>query len=447
VTQSLKSRILSGGLWALGGRFLSMGANFVAFALVVRLIGKDAFADYGLALSLVNVGAVLAPLGVQFAAVRLIATAMAREQPGVAHGTVATVLRYAFLGNVLAAATLLSFGIPFLSGLWNAPVLERSALAIVVWLALVSMQIVLAEVFRGFQDLRLATLCGGAITWTVTVILLASSWLTRGTLPLDHVIAIGIAASAGNALFALILLRGKLRRLGPPVTVAAPVVLGIALPLWINGITANVHGQVDLWVLGTYLAKHDVAVYVLGARPVAMVTMWLLLVNMIVPPFIAELYARGETKRLERVLRRTATVAGIPAFAVLLAFLLFGGTLLGWIGGPEFSAAEYRTSALVLAILSFGQLVVVAGAPSTITLAMTGHHRTLMWITIGSSTVTALATWWAAQTVGILGVAAAAAGGQIALTVATWLTTKLCTGMWTHVGAVRLSELRQLIQL
>ncbi len=423
-----------------------MGANFVALGLVVRLLGKQAFEDYGLVLNLVAVGAALAPLGVHHAVVRLVATAMAQNRPGVARGTVSAVLRYALLGNALAAALLLSVGMPWISELWHRPALASSALAIVVWLVLTSLQLVLAETFRGFQDLRLATLCGGAITWSVTVILLATAWVARGAIALEQAIAIGIAASAGNAVFALILLRGKLRALGPPETVGAGVVLGIALPLWVNGITAGVHGQIDLWVVSTYQPQH-VGVYIIGARPVAMVTMWLLLVNTIVPPFIAELYARGETKRLERVLRRTATIAGIPAFGVLLVFLLFGGTLLGWIGGTEFSAPEYRTAALVLGILSLGQLVVVAGAPASITLAMTGHHKVLMWITLGSSTATVAATWWAARNVGPAGVACAAAAGQIGLTGATWLTTRLRTGMWTHVGPVRLSELRELVKL
>jgi O-antigen/teichoic acid export membrane protein len=433
VTRSLKSRVLSGGQWALGGRILSMAANVVAVALLARLLGVDGLGEYGITLSFVTVGAAIASLGLQFAAVRLVATAMATDHPGRASGTVSTVLRYALLGNAVAAAVLLASG--------------RSAVVIVVWLALTSLQIVLAEIFRGFQDLRLATLCGGGITWTVTVILLLVVWVTHTPLTLHQAFGIVIAASAGNVVFALILLRAKLRGLGPPERIGARVVLGIALPLWVNGITANVQGQVDLWVVHAYLPQHDLGLYFLATRTVAMLTTWLVLVNLIVPPFIAELYARGETKRLERVLRRTATVAGVPAFAVLLVFLLFGETILRIIGGPEYHGAPAAAGAVLLAILSVGQVVVVAGAPASITLAMTGHQKVLMWITIGSSTATVLATWWAAQTFGAVGVACAAAGGQIALTVATWLATRLYTGMWTHVGPVRPSELRELVKL
>ncbi|NIR58784.1 MAG: flippase, partial [Gammaproteobacteria bacterium] len=48
-----------------------------------------------------------------------------------------------------------------------------------------------------------------------------------------------------------------------------------------------------------------------------------------VPPYIAELYARGEKRRLERILRQTAALAGIPAIVVLVAFIFFGGPILG----------------------------------------------------------------------------------------------------------------------
>jgi len=416
-----------------------MAANFVATALLARVLAQEVFGVYGLALSLVTVGAATAPLGVQFAAVRLVATAMATGRAGLARGTVAAVLRYAILGNAVVAGILLLGGAVWLGELWQAPGLGLSALGIAAWLVLTSLQIVVAEVFRGFQDLRLATLCGGVITWTLTLLLLTIVWLASGQITLDQVILVGIAAGAGNAVFALILLHRKLRALGPPEPAQAREVLGVALPLWINGITANIQGQVDLWVVGSYLAKPDVAVYFLAVRLVALVTVWLLLVNTIVPPFIAELHARGETKRLERVLRRTATVSGIPAFAVLLTFLSFGGSILALVGGEE-----YRAGAIVLAILSLGQLVNVVGASASITLAMTGHQRVLMWITIGSSTATVFSTWWAAQAVGLIGVACAAAAGQIALVVSTWLATRWCTGMWTHAGPVRLSELREL---
>jgi len=418
-----------------------MAANFAATVLLARLLTQEAFGEYGLASSLVTTGALLAPLGVQYAAVRLVATAMATARPGHAAGTVATVLRYGLLGNAIVAGSLLLGGAAWLGDLWSAPALGASAAGIVAWLVLTSLQVLLSEVFRGFQDLKLATLFGGVISWTLTVILLAVVWIARGSITLDQVIAIGIVATVGNAIVALALLRRKLRSLGTPERSPAAEVLGIALPLWINGITAVILGQVDLWIVGSYLPKSDVAIYFLAVRLVGMVTVWLLLVNTIVPPFIAELYARGETKRLERVLRQTATLAGVPAFTVLLTFLLLGGAILGLVGG-----AEYRAGAVVLAILSVGQLVNVVGGSASITLAMTGYHTVQMWITIASSAATVAAAWWAAQVAGMVGVACAAAGGQLLIILATWLATRWCTGMWTHAGPVRIADLRTLLQ-
>lgn len=417
-----------------------MAANFAATVLVARLLTRETLGNYGLASSLVAAGALMAPLGVQYAAVRLVATAMATSRPGLAAGTIANVLRYGLLGNAVLAGLLLFGGVAWIGSLWSAPALGRSASAIVAWLVLTSLQILLSEVFRGFQDLRLATLFGGVVSGAVSVILLTIAWVVRGSITLDQVILIGIAAMAGNAILALAALRHKLRALGPPERAPARDVLSVALPLWINGITAVILGQVDLWILGSYVPKGDVAIYFVAGRLVALVTVWLLVVNMIVPPFIAELYARGETKRLERVLRHTATLAGIPAFGVLWVFILLGGTILGLFYGEE-----YRAGATVLAILSVGQLANVVGGSASITLAMTGFQTVQMWITIVSSAVTVVAAWWAAQTGGILGVACAAMGGQLLIVLASWLATRRCTGMWTHVGPVRLAELRTLL--
>jgi len=70
---------------------------------------------------------------------------------------------------------------------------------VIVWLVLQSFQILTSEVFRGFQDLKSATLFGGVISWALTVVVLAALWFGLGTVSVGTVIAVAAASTAATA--------------------------------------------------------------------------------------------------------------------------------------------------------------------------------------------------------------------------------------------------------
>jgi Na+-driven multidrug efflux pump len=81
----------------------------------------------------------------------------------------------------------------------------------------------------------------------------------------------------------------------------------------------------------------------------------LLIVNLVLPPIVAEMYAQGQRGRLERTLRTFSTLAGIPSLLVLLVFMLLGGSILGLVYGehlfPPGSLAIHQ-GAIVLVVLT-----------------------------------------------------------------------------------------------
>ena len=187
--------------------------------------------------------------------------------------------------------------------------------------------------------------------------------------------------------------------------------------------------QVDLWVIGAYLPKEQTGVYFAAVSLVAFVSQPLLLVNLIVPPFIAELYSQGEKKRLERVLRNTAAVAGLPALLVLGVYILFSGPILAFI-----FTEPYRAAATVLAILAVGRMANVITGSCGITLLMTGFQTQLMSITLTTGALTLSGVLFAVDRWGMTGVAVAVACGGILQNVAMWLAARYYTGMWTHAS-------------
>jgi O-antigen/teichoic acid export membrane protein len=324
-------------------------------------------------------------------------------------------------------------------GVWNSPLLAASMFGIALWIVLTSFQVLTSETFRGFQDLRAATLFGGVITWALALAVLALVSIFRETVSLSEVIVLMSVATAISVLAGLAILRRRTRAMPARSELRAGEVFSISLPLWINVLTAFALTQFDLWILGAFISKEGVAVYFGAQQLVVLVSMSLMLVNLVVPPFIADLYARGEKERLERILRQTATLAGIPAFLALLAFVFFGGPILGLVFTEGFTAG-----AGVLALLSLGKMVNVLTGSCGVTMSMTGHQSALMGITLFTSACTVCGCLLVVGSGGMIGVAAVVCGGTVFENLAMWLVTKHLTGMWTHVGMPEVGDIKAL---
>jgi O-antigen/teichoic acid export membrane protein len=264
-------------------------------------------------------------------------------------------------------------------------------------------------------------------------------WLTKGHATLDTALMLGVSSALISLLLGGWLLQRKVAHL--PVrgekghTVGLREILQVAWPLTVTNLTLFVLTQAPLWILGAFRPPEEVAVYGAASRAVVLVAMPLTVANSVLPPLIAEMYPQGRKRELERTLRTVATVAGIPAFLTLAAFILFGGPILGLMFGDN-----YRGGAPILALLSLAQLVNVWSGSGSITLSYTGHQATMMTLTIAGGLFTVLAGLAVVGPYGVEGVAASVAAGIAGYNLVLWFETKRKTGMLTHVSFGGFSE-------
>ena len=164
----------------------------------------------------------------------------------------------------------------------------------------------------------------------------------------------------------------------------------------------------------------------------------LLIIDAVVPPFIAEMHAKKKKKELEHSLRVTATIAGIPSFLVVIILIFFAGPILGLIYGDY-----YREGAIALTILSLGQLVRVWSGSCGMVLMMTGHQTRMMAITICCGLLTAAIAVSLIRSYSFIGVASATAFGTMTQSLLMVFSVKQKIGLWTHIrlplGALRTS--------
>jgi O-antigen/teichoic acid export membrane protein len=460
---SLKRRLLSGGAWAVGGKVGASMIGLATSALLTRLLSRSEVGVYFLAISVVTIGAVIGALGLPKTVVRFVAQSMALDQVGRARGVIYLVLG---LGVVGALGVGLAYGLfvgKLLGNLFDSRALAALTGLMAGWIALSVVLEITAETFRGFHDIRMATLLGGSATGgksgglVMRVLLLgglAWVWLTTGETDVRTVVLISIGAGVASGLLSVWLLRSKVSSLGTSEAgqagaggrIGAGEALRDALPVLLISLTSFVLlSASDLWILGAFRPKEEVAIYAVSAQLVALIAMPLLMTNLVLPPIIAEMYAQGQMGRLERTVRTFSTLAGAPSLLFLAAFMLLGGPILGLVYGerlfPPGSPALHQ-GAIVLVLLSLGRLAAVWSGSCGAVLQFTGHQMSMLWVSLLTSPLFIIGALLVVRDYGPVGVAGMTALTAVVQNVIMVLVAKKKTGIWTH-ASLSLSPFRK----
>jgi O-antigen/teichoic acid export membrane protein len=405
----LGRRLLSGGIWAFGGKGLTALATLAVNALLARLLAPAEMGAYFLTFGLVSALAVAAKLGMELAVVRLVAESMALGKPGRARLAVRTAFLFCVIGGLAAAAVLLlGFGRWLATRVFESPAMAAVIGLAALWVIALSLESFLAESFRGFHDIRLASTFNGLVTAVLSALLFGFLWVVQGHSNLREVLVLSVSAGTTNVLIAGFLLRRRLTSVRGQGTLRNQEVLSLAFPLLLMNLFLFAFTQADLLILGAFRPQQEVALYGAAARLVALVSVPLSIVNAVVSPMIAELYGQGEKKKLEQALRSTTTLAAIPAVVAVLACVFAGRQILGLVYGDF-----YAEGALVLAVLALGQLVNVWSGSCGLLVAMTGHQNAATIIVAISATVSITIALLTVNQLGALGVGIARASGLI----------------------------------
>ena len=424
--------------------------GFVTNVLLADMLSKREAGAYVLALSIVSLGAVVGSLGLPKTVVGLVAENMGLGRLGRAHRVIRTVLGIGVFGALGIGLTYLLVG-DLVGGHLFPDFYGDSALLVGVtggmagWMAISVVQEITAETFRGFHDIRMATLLGGLATGgksgglimrVVLLGILALLWVRSGHTDLATVVLVSIGSGSASVVLSIWLLYGKVSSLGSSEgaqeePVGAREVLDDAIPFLAIALTALVLLSADVLILARLGSPGEVALYGLVSKLVTFVAMPLLIVNLVLPPIVAEMYAQGRTGRLERTLRTFSTLAGVPSLLVLSVFMLLGGPILGLVYNKPIYSSD--TAVLVLLILSAAKLTAVWAGSCGLVLQFTGHQRSMLRVSLLTSPLFFVVAIWATQRYGAVGVACAVAVTTALQNMIMVLLAKRMTGMWTQV--------------
>ena len=427
---SSAKRIRSGGAWAILGRGGVAFFGFIISALMARLLTPEEFGVYFLAFSLVTLGAICGQMGLDLAVVKLVASAMATGNKTRTNKIINIVLKWGGLSSLTVAA-LLYFGV----GEWvaedvlNASILTVSLKWVSLWVVVLAIETLIANIFRGFHNIKLTVTFSGLARGLFLSLVLAYFWIKGGKSSLDEIITYTVLVGFISAAIGFVLLKYKTRDYKSDSEKISGDVLSSALPMLVHAILLYVVYQANIWILGAFRPNDDVALYGAAMRLVLLVGISSSIVNAVVPPLIAEKYTQGKIKSVEGLLRSAATICGAPALIVLMAYIFAGDWILSTIFGEFYSKA-----ALVLIILSTAEIVNVLTGACTISLNMTGHHVHIMLLTVVRAVVSVVGGLVVVESYGLLGVSVVYGSSLVIYNLASLLLVRRLAGIWTPVG-------------
>jgi len=418
--------VLSGLGWSTAGRFVALPAGAAVNVLVARTLQPGDVGAYFVIVNLVAIVALISMLGLNQGVVRGVSEAMTRGRPTVAGGVVRTSLQLTAVASFALGIAYLLAGHAVSRHLFGSTGIADATAWIALFIPLTAFRLLVPEAFRGFNDIKWATILGDAATNVTLAVALALIVVGGWRTSLTQVLVISIALAGALVVLSLGRLGKKVRPLGVDAG-GARALLAISLPLLATNLSWNLMVQIDTIVLGAFRSGADVAYYVAGSRLAALLLVPLLIGMSFLAPLITELWTQRRFHDLERLLRVTAAATGLASGIGFIALVVLGRWALTFLFGDY-----YSRGGTVLLVLSASSLLSSMGGYCGLALMMAGEQMVAMLITVFVAVVTIAGTVVAADTAGALGVATAMACGVTLQNVLTFAAVRARLGIWAY---------------
>jgi O-antigen/teichoic acid export membrane protein len=328
----------------LGYRFALVGLEFLAGVALARMAGIEQFGVYVLVVSVVTLIALPAAAGLDRLLIREVAIAKANQQWGVIRGLINRGVQVA-----IAAAISLSVGV-FLaisSAQWQSVPLSALAVGLLA-VPCVSVLRVKQAAMQGFGDpasslvpeliQQLAFLAGLLAIATL-------STARHGTVFLSlyatcAVLAVGVASQLTRSV------HGRILSSASPIF-ATKSWLRQAIPfLFIVAMSAALT-NVDVLIVGLLEGARESALYRTASQISLLATLPVTAVNMVAAPQLAQLHAQGNTRALQKLVRRTSCLMLLLSASVASMLWLIAPYVLK-LYGTQFLSAQQILSVLLV---------------------------------------------------------------------------------------------------
>ncbi|HEV8681649.1 MAG TPA: MATE family efflux transporter [Actinomycetota bacterium] len=361
--------ILAGTSQSAAGLVVAILATFATQVLITRVQGPAAFGVVTMATQGALVLGFFSRFGMDMAAVRRVAIDLGQGERARVRALVSRASVIAAAASLVVAGLLFAFAEPLARAF--APDLAadateafRAAALAVPFAALVQVYLGATRGLKIMRHTLYVFWMGQPLAWMALILI---GWLAARSVGVTT-LAYSVSWIVATLAAAWLWLRetrgfgrerplpgevGDLLRYGAP---RAPAALFSQLLFW-----------TDLFVLARFASSVETGVYAAAARSAQVILLFTISVSLMFAPFVADLHARGERDKLDRLFKqvtRWTLAATLPIFVVLAAAPEAALRLFG----SDFGAGQ-----TALLILLVGQLINVATGTVGFVLIMVGR--------------------------------------------------------------------------
>lgn len=406
--------ILAGTGQSAVGLVVAILATFATQVLITRVLGAPAFGVVTLATQGALVLGFFSRFGMDMAAVRRVAIDVGRGRRDRVRGVVSRASVIAVISSVVVGGAVFALAEPlariFASG-YEAPSdavnAFRAAALAVPFTALVQVYLGATRGLKIMRHTLYVFWVGQPLGWLALILL---GWVVSRSVGVTSLAYAGSWIAA--TLWAAWLWRRETRGFGhgPPAPGEVGDLLRYGAPRAPAALFSQLLFWTDLFVLAqfvpAFVSQAEVGIYAAAARAAQVILLFIIAVSLMFSPFVADLHARGERAKLDRLfkqLTRWTMAATLPLFIVLAiapasALRLFG--------------AEFGAGQVALLILLLGQLANVATGAVGFVLIMVGRTGWDLLVYAGS---VALDVAVAVALIPVLGMEGAAVAGAVTM--------------------------------
>lgn len=363
------NRLAAGAGISLFGVGIGRGLDFVKQIALARLLGPEAFGLYAIGWNILRIIGILAPLGLHNGVIHF-ATPFQKNEDRAVNSVIARSVLLSFLIGWGITLILLAVAPWLTEDLFHEPEFLPLFRVFALMLPFMGALRVAANASRISQRMIFSVaseeIAQGALNLVLFILLYLFGWQLFGAIIAT---VLSFAGAFALSLYFLWQLFGRFYAdIGRP-SVTPTNLLTYSLPTALAGMFGVIISRLDRLFLGYYRPSAEVGVYQAAAQISVIMALVLNAFNMILMPIISEQYHKRDMKQLEELFRIN-TKWGVYCIApVVLVIVFAAGDVMTVLFGQAYAAG-----AVVLVILTMGQLVNIAtGATGTI-LIMTGHQ-------------------------------------------------------------------------
>jgi len=361
------------GVAFLGG-MLASAVGWVTQLSLARLLGPGGFGTYSIGMAMVQIASQVCTLGLAGATIYYLAR-YSQDAPAKARDVLVQALAAS-----LAAGLLIGSGL-YLLAPWIAeqlfrkpnlvPVLRVFALTIGFVASFRVARAATTVSYRLNHRVYLDLLTSGVFLLCFVVLYLLG-WRLRGATAAFFVSSL---LGFGAGVYSLIHLFPNAFSVSSSPSLVLGELLAYSLPAFAASLFSAPLKWMDGLLIGYFRRPLEVGLFQAAAQSASPLDAGVLAVGAIAGPMIANLYNRGERRRLEDLFRVSTKWI---LYSSLVVFLVIAS-------GPRdllkiFFGSKYQDGAAVLVILSIGAVIDAASGTARSMLLLTGHQKALLLI-------------------------------------------------------------------